>query len=386
MKSSGMNGDDATAIDIDLPMVAAYRRVQGLGPEIDTTIHPDDEMFHYLTQCLGNPEDRSAVSYFETGREILASIDNLLEASGRSLESIGRVLEFASGYGRLTRHLASRVPHGQLAVSDIQPGAMDFASRVFGPQAIVSSSSPEKVALGGPYGLIIVISLFTHLPPRRYVEWLGRLYGALAPDGILAFTLHGHDLLPEADRHPSGFTFRLESENEAIESKNLQLGLAEYGNTFVSWPTAQLLAQVCGIGNLYQCPKDLVDFQDLLVASRDPIPGLESWPRTSLIRGFIDRVEVAGGGNVRVSGWVGDVARPGPVKDLRVQIDGERWEGRVSLGLPRDDVAQVTDRPEWSRSGWYFEGSLEGVKPGRHLITAVADGTCFALDWKDLPT
>ena len=376
--------DDSGAIDIDLPMVAAYRRVQAFDSAIDTTIHPDDEMFHTLTQILGNPKDRSIVSYLETGREGLGSIENLLETAGRSLDRVGRVLEFASGYGRLTRHLVNRVPAGQLTVSDIQPAAMEFSSRVFGTRSIVSSSSPNEVDLEGPYGLIIVISLFTHLPPHRYVQWLRHIYDALAPDGILVFTLHDASLLPEAERHASGYTFLLASENDAIESGNLKIGLAEYGSTYVSWPTAQLLAQVCEIGNFYRCPKDGWDVHDLLVASREPIPALESWPRTSLIRGFVDGVEAAGDERVRVWGWVGDVSRSGPVKDLQLQIDGEAWQGEVSLGLPRDDVAQVTERPGWSRSGWRFEGNL-AVEPGRHLITVVADGTCFALEWKDLP-
>ena len=215
------------------------------------------------------------------------------------------------------------------------------------------------------------------------MQWLRHIYDALAPDGILVFTLHDASLLPEAERHASGYTFRLASENDAIESGNLKIGSPSTAASTSPGPPRSCSPKCARSGSL-PLPKDGWDVHDLLVASREPIPALESWPRTSLIRGFVDGVEAAGDERVRVWGWVGDVSRPGPVKDLQLQIDGEAWQGGVGLGLPRDDVAQVTERPGWSRTGWRFEGNL-AVGPGRHLITVVADGTCFALEWKDLP-
>jgi hypothetical protein len=87
---------------------------------------------------------------------------------------------------------------------------------------------------------------------------------------------------------------------------------------------------------------------------------------------------------LRVSGWVGDVSRPGPVRDLQLHFDGKAWDAEITLGSPRADVAQATERPGWSESGWFVEGSTAGISPGRHLLTATAEGTCFALEWHQL--
>lgn len=98
-------------------------------------------------------------------------------------------LEFASGYGRISRHLSSHFSN--LTCADIHPGAVDFLRDHMGLNAILSTDNPSKFEPGRTYDFIFVVSLFSHLPDYLFGPWLGRLYSLLNPGGLLMFTTNG---------------------------------------------------------------------------------------------------------------------------------------------------------------------------------------------------
>ena len=78
------------------------------------------------------------------------------------------MLEFACGYGRNVRHLVRRFPRATITVSDIDGGAVAFASGRFGVCGRLSASEPEALLWDDRYDLIVVPSLFSHLSDATF--------------------------------------------------------------------------------------------------------------------------------------------------------------------------------------------------------------------------
>ena len=96
---------------------------------VNCVIDPRDDIYHFFaTHPLAcNP----VREYLADGWRTLSELNLALDAAGRSLGRCSSVLEFASGFGRFTRHLAAALP-GRVTVSDVQPGTVDFAIEQFG--------------------------------------------------------------------------------------------------------------------------------------------------------------------------------------------------------------------------------------------------------------
>jgi SAM-dependent methyltransferase len=142
-------------------------------------ISPNDGMF--------DPDYPEA--YFEVGDSALRCIQLSMEAAEKP--SLGHVLDFPCGHGRVLRALAHAFPEAELTASDIDRDGVDFCSQTFGAKGIYSDQDLTKVELEGDFDLIWVGSLFTHLPDSRWWVFLDYLIERLKPDGLLLFTTHG---------------------------------------------------------------------------------------------------------------------------------------------------------------------------------------------------
>ena len=138
------------------------------------------------------------------------------------------VLEFASGFGRFTRHLAAALP-GRVTVSDVQPGTVDFAIEQFGVKGFYSSTRPEEVPLGGHHDLVFVLSMFTHLPPAAWTPWIRRLAAPTAPGGALLVTIHS-----EGQAKTEGVTLEADGTRFVASSESRHLAADVYGTTFTT--------------------------------------------------------------------------------------------------------------------------------------------------------
>jgi SAM-dependent methyltransferase len=126
--------------------------------------------------------------YYDGGERNVSEIESILAALGAPLGDADSILEFACGHGRLTRHLVRRVSPAKLTVSDIDRGAVDFVARTFGVRGLYSTREPEQLVHDVRYDLILVVSLFSHLPIQTWTRWLNRLNDLLLPDGLLVFS------------------------------------------------------------------------------------------------------------------------------------------------------------------------------------------------------
>ncbi len=156
---------------------------------VDGQIAEDDDIFRFFAN---HPTSTNPVrDYLSDGWRTMVELQAALDASSVSLRQVTSFLEFASGHGRFTRHLARVMTKGQLTVSDVVPGSVDFLVNTFAVKGFTSSTDPLKLVIPGTYQVIFVLSLFTHLPVEVWQNWLKVLHAALEPGGVLIFSTHG---------------------------------------------------------------------------------------------------------------------------------------------------------------------------------------------------
>ena len=237
----------------------SFRNIMGL----DCSISDQDDIFGFFAT---HPSSNNPLrDYLADGWRTLAELMSLLESVGHPLMATEHFLEFASGHGRFTRHLAKALGPERVTVSDVVADGVQFAVDKFGVQGFPSVSDPACLAAPRQYDVVFVLSLFTHLPRHTWNAWLKALWNLLSPNGLLVFTTHGakataydHISLDE-----EGFFFAPVSESNAID-------LQEYGMTFTSeaFVRAQIDA-VMGIDKLVKfAPVQFWNHQDAFVLRR----------------------------------------------------------------------------------------------------------------------
>jgi SAM-dependent methyltransferase len=357
----------------------AFLEIEGLADGFIETIHPADEMFLTARLAEAVQPGRSRLQYYRDGREVVRSLHNLLETAGRTLGGCGRVLEMACGYGRVTRHLVRELPPECITAAEILEPAVGFVGETLGVDARLSCTDPSAFHVGSGFDLILVSSLFSHLPRSRFGEWLEVLYEALDPQGLLVFSTHGQGVIPEISKDPGGFTFVPQSESLGLEA-------TEYGSTFVSPEVVAEIAQEHGLAHLTSLERELWMLQDLYVASPSPMRGMEAWRNASFVQGVVDRVLVRDG-EFHIDGWAADTRRDMPMRCVRLLIDGAEV-ATVAVDKPRADVARGKGREDWLYSGWALHGRMPELPHGAHLLAAQgvsASGATGVIDILPVP-
>ena len=161
--------------------------------ELNRAIDERDDMLDFAMKLFHHDRDAAVTNYFQSALDQVALVRHI--ASWRERRP-RRMLDFASGYGRLTRLLAHEHLADEITVSDILEGGMAFQAEQFGVRTILSKTDPAQFVAPDRYDLIFVASLFTHLPPATFTSWLRRLAGLLEPEGLLIFSVHDQSLAP----------------------------------------------------------------------------------------------------------------------------------------------------------------------------------------------
>lgn len=359
----------------DHRLVRALLKDQIPGATPSVAVDRRDEMFrHSLLLTHGN-RDQALVDYFRAGLTAARTFGQLLgwlgERRGRPL----RILDFAAGWGRVTRFLAAAFPQQRLEVSDISTGAVEFQRRVLGIEGFPSAHRPGELDLAGRegYDALLVGSLFTHLPAGSFGAWLERLLGLLGPGGVLAFSTHPEDSLPAGAEMPSsGLYYETASEIPTLD-------VAEYGRTWVTDGYVEDALRRAGGGGLSHRPfrRCLWHLQDLWVVSREPGDAL-------------DGLEIDGGPDGRIDdgdweeeperlwigGWAAHPQRPASPVEVEVRIEG-RPPVRLRTEVERPDVARrlggADPPPELATRGWWTPLEVRPERPDpSHLVLVKA--------------
>lgn len=194
--------------------------------QVNCVIDPRDDIFHFFAnhEIAKNP----VREYLSDGWRTMSELMLLLEAVNRPLLKTESMLEFAAGFGRFTRHLVKVLP-GRVTCADVMPGSVDFLREQFGVESFESSHDPEKLALPASYDLTFVLSMFTHLPPRKWVPWLHALKRTVKTGGLLVFSVHN-----EAVANEIGVVFDVDGTHFITSSESPSIDGETYGTTFTT--------------------------------------------------------------------------------------------------------------------------------------------------------
>ncbi len=195
---------------------------------VNAEISPDDDIFRFFVNHPTTSKNPFR-DYLSDGWRTMVELQEILDQHALSVRRCESMLEFASGHGRFTRHLARVLNQGQLTVSDVVPGSVDFLRDAMGVKGFYSSTKPDELKIPEKYDLIFVLSLFSHLPSTVWNAWIRVLHAALKPAGLLIFSTHGEKCaaLEGVQLDRQGYQFFASSESSALEGEI-------YGSTFAS--------------------------------------------------------------------------------------------------------------------------------------------------------
>ncbi len=145
-------------------------------PGLITELAPGDTMF-----------DGRDWHYLRVGVSALDAIEAALSGAAAPR----RILDLPCGFGRVTRMLRARYPAAEITVCDLDRPAVDFAAATFDARGVYSTPDFRDLRIDGPFDLIWVGSLLTHLPEHQTRQFLDFAARHMAPDARLVVTSHG---------------------------------------------------------------------------------------------------------------------------------------------------------------------------------------------------
>ena len=262
----------AWSVRSDLRLLRLERALKArYGRAFVSAIYPRDEifLFVYLNLTTGQGDAAAAAYYLQSGERTLGDLAEILRGVGRDFQQLDSFLEFACGYGRVTRFLVRRMPPERLTVSDIDHAAVDWVRKTFGVTGFYSVADPRDLHHDRQYDVVFVASLFSHLPRSLWLPWLLRLRSLLEKDGLLVFSTLNLDAYEAVGRDgrevEGGFFFR--SENETLGRLPAEI----YGLSYVSDIFVRRLVEDESLGPLVGFyPNKLFErFQDVYVLKKE---------------------------------------------------------------------------------------------------------------------
>jgi len=357
--------DDAQTVADVARRLLAWSRHEGLAPGLSLDIHPRDEMLQGVAEPAAVRPGREPLTYFRSGQEAALVLEHALAAFGRGLQAPCTLLELASGYGRVTRHLLQRLERERLSTCEIVPAAASHVARSFGVESLASSTDPSILAWPHSFNVIFVASLFSHLPRPRFEGWLRHLRRSLADDGVAVLSTHGL-WMPQAPAHDGrGFAFHPASES-------LNLDGHEYGTTFVAPEEVARMAREAGFAGVAWLERELWTLQDVFVLSPRPLRDAHPWRPAPVLDGAIDGVQSNAQGELWLHGWVACRDPDQPVERASLQLD-ESTAVPVSLHAPRREERAPPDPARRVFSEWHHHAVLPCEFTGRATLALVAE-------------
>jgi SAM-dependent methyltransferase len=337
----------------DVPVVQSLIEDLGVAPgTLGLAIDDRDEMLGFLVDAYDGDREQALFRYFRSGASIADSMLQVLRWHFGATDRIGKLLDFASGYGRVTRFLVREIPAERIWAADIYEGGVRFQEETFGVHGIVSTTRPEDFSCAERFDAILVTSLFTHLPEERFIAWLRVLVGLLAPGGILAFSTHSPAVLPAGTAMPeSGIFFQPTSESTSLDKH-------DYGSTWVTPEFVRAALDRAGSprASLHCLGRALCNFQDLCLVVAAPQVDFRPLSFQWEPYLFLDRAQLwEMGRRLDLRGWV--AALSGPVRAIEVRLDHELLT-TISKFDPRPDVAAFLGDERFLNTGWSCSCSL----------------------------
>jgi SAM-dependent methyltransferase len=138
--------------------------------------------------------------YIDGGEKAACAIRQTLAKHGASVESLGNVLDFGCGCGRVARQWKS-LPKTKIFGTDCNPTLVRWCTDKLPFASFnVNSLRPPLGYSDSTFDLVYALSVFTHLPEEMQSAWLMEIRRVLRPGGWLIISTHGKSYLSKLDR------------------------------------------------------------------------------------------------------------------------------------------------------------------------------------------
>ncbi len=191
---------------------------------VSELVHSEDFIFQFCIshECFHSVDDAVGF-YFRQGLESAKKLSLLMDKYCKLDSGPLKLLEFASGFGAVTRHFKNILPDVDVTACDIHKKAVDFTKEKLFVNAELSNTTPESLVLSEKYDAIFALSFFTHIPKKTWSRWLLSLINNLKDNGVLIFTTHG-EVSRGSVNNPvideDGFWFKPESEQHDLDGED----------------------------------------------------------------------------------------------------------------------------------------------------------------------
>lgn len=170
-----------------------FARTLSLRYYVDTAIAPRD---YLMVALIWSQKDvaKAFEQYIADGRYNVAAIQELIRLHHHrppGAEGPLRLLDFASGYGRLGRHVANIMPDARYTGMDIHAEAVAFMRHRLGLDALLSDFDPRALPGMDAFEVAFASSFFSHLRKEAIEPWLAGLRDLVVVGGTLIITTHG---------------------------------------------------------------------------------------------------------------------------------------------------------------------------------------------------
>ncbi len=197
----------------------------------NSIIHRNDLMFAFHVYNHRKDLTEAVYSYFKIG---IRTATNLHKIASRFNIKTDTLLDFGSGYGRVSRFFPQVFPNAEITISEVKGHSIKFQNEQFGFNGIEHSQNPESLG-NSTFDIILALSVFTHLPKSSFEGWLNKLINALEPKGALVFTFNNISNFKEQASDPN-FHYLTLSEDSSFSFVSDSLSdTSEYGSTYVSY-------------------------------------------------------------------------------------------------------------------------------------------------------
>jgi hypothetical protein len=150
----------------------AHARSEAAVLGVNAALHEKDYILRFLLENPAFTNQDSALSYyFQDARKSAKQLSRLVsDELGLFGEHGFSMLEFASGYGCVTRHLPAVMSSWQIVSSDIHVEANAFNAENFGVEVLQSTTSPDDFPRHRKFRLVFALSFFSHMPPDTWPD------------------------------------------------------------------------------------------------------------------------------------------------------------------------------------------------------------------------
>lgn len=111
------------------------------------------------------------------------------ERLGRPITEASRILDFGSGWGRVTRLFMRDTRLANIVGVDVDPDFVNISNRLFGSDNFhICSPQPPTQFADASFDLVSAYSVFSHLSESTCRNWIEEFARVLKPGGLFIFT------------------------------------------------------------------------------------------------------------------------------------------------------------------------------------------------------